>query len=165
MIGSSTPSTTWPQPARLEVRFASCWEVIEDTRNYLVNALAHVVRNQTRLEQIGIAAHELMENAFRYSPATDVALHVLIEDGTIRITAENDSTPERIAELCAEIEALCAAEDALAHYQRKMEEAVNDSRDEGSGLGLARVRWEAKMSVDFRVEGTRVAVSARGIVD
>jgi hypothetical protein len=165
MIASATGSTTWPIPARLEVRFAACWEVIEDTRNYLVRALAHAVRSPARLQQIGIAAHELMENAFRYSPATDVTLHILIEEGTIRITAENDATPERIAELCDEIEALCAAQDALAHYQRKMEEAVSTPRAEGSGLGLARVRWEAKMSVDFRVDGSRVAVSARGIVD
>jgi hypothetical protein len=41
----------------------------------------------------------------------------------------------------------------------------SETRAEGSGLGLARVRWEAKMSVDFRVDGNRVAVSARGIVD
>jgi anti-sigma regulatory factor (Ser/Thr protein kinase) len=149
--------------ARLGVKFHASWEVIGDTREFFIQALAHEIPDAVRLEQIGIAAHELMENAFRYSPVAEVTISVEVDRGEVRITAENETTPERIADLVQQVAELSAALDPLAHYQQKMLEVVD--REEGSGLGLARIRWEAGMRVELEVAGARVRVRAVGVVD
>ena len=147
-------------PARLDVRFDSCWEVIDETRGFLVRALAHAIPDPVRLEQIGIAAHELMENAFRYSTRPEVSIRIESDGATITVTVDNVATSAQVEALRQQIDALRATPDALAYYQQKMLESVE--RDEGSGLGLARIQWEAEMSLDFEIEGERVRVVATG---
>jgi hypothetical protein len=160
MQAASHPSHTPPRKARLGIQFTAVWEVIDDARSFFVQALTHAVPDAVRREEIGIAAHELMENAFRYSPASEVSVAIEVLGDDISITAENETTPDHIVDLDAQVNALAEAPDPLVYYQQKMLEVAD--RTEGSGLGLARIRWEASMSVACEVVGSRVRVRAFG---
>jgi len=160
-MNAALPLTPPPQAdATIELRFQSEWGLIDDAREFLQRGMRRAIVDPHLCEKLGIAAHELMENAFRYSPAAEVKIRVEVEAyDTVRIIVENTASPERIASLLEEVAQLGATEDALAYYQQKMQASVHRTA-EGSGLGLARVRFEASMWVDVEIVGDLVRVIA-----
>jgi hypothetical protein len=148
--------------AHLDVRFRSCWEVIDDTRDYLAQALGRAIADPARIAQIGVAAHELMENAYRYSSRPEIAIRVEVTGDVVRVITDNRASEAQLAALRREIVELREASDALSHYRRRMLESLD--RDDGSGLGLARIQWEAEMALDFQIDGESVRVIASGLL-
>jgi hypothetical protein len=68
--------------------------------------------------------------------------------------------PRDPQELAAGIDALNEAPDANVYYLDRMEQTA--TRTDGSGLGLARIRAEADMTVSYEREGDdRVCIVAR----
>jgi hypothetical protein len=110
--------------------------------------------------RVALAAHELVENAFRHSidGEVSVALDVTGEGDkhllTIRI--RNRATPEQLEILKTHLDELATAADALDHYL----EVMRRSAHRESGLGLARVRAEAEMTVSGAFEGDEVCILA-----
>ena len=59
-------------------------------------------------------------------------------------------------------EEMKAAEDPMEHYCSVMRR--NAKRQDGSGLGLARIRAEAEMTLDHEVDDELVTIIARTLV-
>jgi hypothetical protein len=135
-----------------DLRFAPNWAMIEPAREFLFNFLAIALQDRDVASQICIAAHELMENAIKYS--ADEAAHIQVEllaAGPIRLSVENAIRPEHVDNFINEVRAAQKAEDAFAFYQKKMVESL--ARADGkAGLGLARIRWESQMSLYCEVK-------------
>jgi hypothetical protein len=152
--------------AYIDLQFAPHWELIDPAREFLLRFFSIVLKDDRIGGEVCLAAHELMENAIKYSPNDEAKVEIEVNsDGAIHISVENQAQPEQIARLDAEIGAACAAVDPLAYYRLKMEESV-ERTDGKSCLGLARIRCEANMMLSYRVEGDRVRVTAtRGLDD
>jgi hypothetical protein len=146
--------------AYVDLRFAPHWDLIDPAREFLRRFFSVTLHDDEAGDQLCLAAHELMENAIKYSPNDEANVRVEVDgDGTIRITVENQVTSEQLARLRDEVRELNAAPDPLAHYRLRMEEASERS-DGKSGLGLARIRCEAGMTIACKATADRVRVTA-----
>jgi hypothetical protein len=114
---------------------------------------------------IAMAAHELLENIVKYSAEGTSSFDMEIVDGDggrrVRISTSNDATPEDVVKAKRLVDRISAAPDPMVIYDELI--ATSPARD-GSGLGLARVRAEADMSVVCVAETGRITIVAeRGI--
>ncbi len=144
----------------VDLHFAPHWELIDPAREFLLRFFTIVLEDERAGGEVCLAAHELMENAIKYSPNDEATVRVEVggESG-VRISVENQAAPEQAAELQAAVRAIAEAPDPLAHYRGLME--VASTRTDGkSGLGLARIRCEANMRLACEVRGDRVCVVA-----
>ncbi len=146
----------------VKLQMAPSWELVNTTREYLLNVLTHTLGDAMLGSQIALAAHELIENAIKYSaPNGTRKIRIQVEErvGAIVVTVENDARREDIQSLVAEITAATEATDPMAYYRDKIELAVTRS-DGRACLGLARIRFESQMSIKWTLSGSRVRVSA-----
>ncbi len=145
-----------------DLKFAPNWAMIEPAREFLLSFLSVALDNREAASQVCLAAHELMENAIKYS--ADETAHVQLEvslDGPIVLSVENTIRPEHVEALLAEVHAANEAVDPFEFYQKKMIESL--SRPSGkAGLGLARIRWESQMTLTCEVrDGVARVVGTR----
>jgi two-component sensor histidine kinase len=115
-----------------------------------------------------LAAHELLENAAKYSTDGVGQLQVELceepagEYGVLRIRSSNRARPDRLRDLRAFFDESAGCPDALALYDRVI--ARSTSRTFGSGLGLARIRAEAEMNLSYSLRGDEVTITAEARV-
>jgi two-component sensor histidine kinase len=116
--------------------------------------------------RVSMTAHELMENAAKYSLGSKALLRVSFkregDELDVSLYLLNETTPDHIERLRERIRNLAAAPDPFVHYQRLMKQNAR-STDE-SGLGLARIRAEGEMSLDLEVKGNTVGLLANARV-
>jgi hypothetical protein len=145
----------------IDLQFAPNWDLIDPAREFLQAFFAHALKDELVASQVSMAAHELMENAVKYSPTDDAKIRVEVgdDDGPIRICVENPADPANVAVLLDEVRQAGEATDTLAFYRRKMEEAYQRS-DGKSCLGLARIRCEGQMDLDCHITGNVVRMIA-----
>jgi hypothetical protein len=135
--------------------------MVNATREYLLAMLTHTLIDAALAGQVALAAHELIENAIKYSHpnAPKIRLEVVERAGAIAVTVENEARREDIASLLTEITAVCESKDPLAYYRNKIDQAI--SRTDGrSCLGLARIRFESQMHIKWSISGRRVRITA-----
>ncbi|WP_437669806.1 hypothetical protein [Sorangium sp. So ce131] len=113
-----------------------------------------------------MAAHELAENITKYSTGPRVSLELALEEDQsayiMKIRARNEASPEQLREVERRLLELKTATDPVKHYddlicETAMVEGV-------SGLGLARVRAEGGLDVDYKIEGNELTIIAHAPV-
>jgi hypothetical protein len=110
---------------------------------------------------MAVTVHELLENAAKYSSGGGSSLRVEVDPTqprTLTVSVANNADPSRLPELQETITELSTAPDPLDVYQRYLLRAA--TRDEGSGLGLARIFVEANMNVKLELQNERVCIKA-----
>ena len=141
---------------------------------YLVSAISRLVSDfcEIGLKDLDItsrfhmAAHELAENIIKYSSGPRVSLELALEerDGAcvMKICARNEASPERLREVERRLFELKTAVDPVKHYDDLI---IETAMVEGvSGLGLARVRAEGGLDVDYKIEGNELTIIAHAPV-
>ncbi|HVV48950.1 MAG TPA: ATP-binding protein [Polyangia bacterium] len=135
---------------------------VSSIREFIESYYQLVLGDPELISRIAIAAHELLENATKYSSRGGSRLRIEIKGGAaprkISVSVSNVADPARLEELKGTISELGKTDDAAELYQDYIERAAK--RDEGSGLGLARIRAEAEMSLVLELEGDEVCVKA-----
>jgi two-component sensor histidine kinase len=132
-------------------------------RRFVEAALDRLLADPEAVFRISMSAHELMENAAKYSIGNKTLLRVAFrrgsdDDAQISLYLSNETTPEHIDRLRVRIEAITSAPDPFGHYQALMRKSAR-TLDE-SGLGLARIRAEGEMNLGLEVRGNTVALLA-----
>jgi two-component sensor histidine kinase len=141
--------------------------LLTQTREFVSSFCGTFVRDPDLVYRLTIAAHELLENAIKYS--ADGATNIRIElrrDGDrswVSIRAENRAEPQRIVAVRDMIRRIHEADDAFELYCKLIRASVE--RETGSGLGLARICAEAACELDCSVTGDRLAVLAEASID
>ncbi|HEU5073752.1 MAG TPA: hypothetical protein VFU02_06255 [Polyangiaceae bacterium] len=114
-----------------------------------------------------MAAQELAENLVKYSVGREVKLAAALtetrENTELSLRATNRSTPAQLDQVERCLAALVKAPDPTAHYDLLIREAA--PREEGSGLGLARLRAEGELSVNYSIEGDQLTISVHASVE
>lgn len=135
-------------------------------RRFVEEAFEKLVASPDEVFRIAMTAHELLENAAKYSNGAKAVLRLSLDagnpDGRVTVSPINETTPLHIERLRQLLERLNAAPDPMIHYQQLMRE--NARKDEESGLGLARIAAEGEMTMGLEITGATVAVIASGQV-
>lgn len=132
--------------------------------------IAEFCRTNTRdpdiVSRFHMAAQELGENLVKYSVGNEVRMEVcIVGDGdqqTLTLRATNQGTAEQLSTVASRLAAIVGAEDPAAHYDRLIRETA--PREEGSGLGLARLRAEGDLNIDYWIEGDRLTISVHSSI-
>jgi hypothetical protein len=114
-----------------------------------------------------LATYELVENLVKYSSGKSASVEVELEERertlrTLTVRARNKTTPEQLEEVKQRLGALQSADDPVVYYDQLIAEAA--PRSGGSGLGLARIRAEGDLELDFAIEGDELTISARASI-
>jgi hypothetical protein len=105
----------------------------------------------------------LLENTIKYSSDGRAALDLIIAKETngrklVKIEYTNRATMERLSEVCRRIDDLKNLSDPMQTYITMMEETA--ARDDGSGLGLIRIRVEGRMELTYSVRDDMITITA-----
>lgn len=112
------------------------------------------------VSRVHMAIHELAENLVKYGNSNSVRLDVEVErvrgGSVLRLTTRNSAAPERLAEAVRILQGLRDAEDPVAYYDQLVLESA--PKEGVSGLGLARIRAEGDLDLDFEVDGNQLCI-------
>ena len=134
------------------------WSFISSTRIFVQSFCGHNFGDDAFSDRVAMVAHELMENAVKYSARPDghVTCTVEVEGPQVRINVENPASPEDIATLRDEM-AFVSQGDPLEVYVLKMQRSAMTDK---SQIGLARCRYEGKAELSFTVDRGIITVEA-----
>lgn len=149
-----------------ELAFRPNVQLINVVRRFVTDFYDEVIGDPDVVSRLALATHELLENAVRYSTDGETRIRIGIEpaqDGAfLTIRMQNTAEERHRRTLAALFEEMKAAEDPMEHYCSVMRR--NAKRQDGSGLGLARIRAEAEMTLDHDVDDELVTIIARTVV-
>jgi hypothetical protein len=132
-------------------------------RRFIEELYEQVFVDQDVVSRIAMVAHELLENAIKYSERGQARIQIAIEPiatgRRVSIRVDNTAVPDRLGALRAAIGEINAAIDPLLHYQALLRRSAK--RRDGSGLGLARVVAEGEMALALAIEGDMVSLRAQ----
>lgn len=159
------PQTTHSDDrASFELSFTPNVELISMVRQFVQSFYEQILKDPDTTSRLGVAAHELLENAVKFScdGVTQIRVDVRKEGGKceVSIATQNRAEEAHLAALKELIREIASAEDPLGYYQLLMRRSLK--RTDGSGLGLGRIRAEAEMELDCKIEGNLVQLRAIG---
>ena len=124
-------------------------------RRFVEEVYEQVFDDLDAVSRITLAAHELLENAVKYSLDGPARIRVALERGEetdrVAISVSNRTDSRNLAALQALFSEMKSVSDPLVHYQTLLRR--NYKRKDGSGLGLARVQAEGEMELTLQVDG------------
>ncbi len=113
-----------------------------------------------------IAAQELAENLVKYSsgPMVSISADLISADDSavLRLQAKNQSSPQQLEAVEARLKELKNAQNPVELYDRLISESA--PLDDVSGLGLARIRAEAELEVDYTIENNELTIAVHATV-
>jgi hypothetical protein len=155
------------RPAAIRLDFSPEARLISRTSKYVCEFYRSVLVDPDASARVMLAAHELLENAAKYS--ADGHGHLQIElteregQDVVRIRTSNRAKPDQLSELRRFFDESRLCADAIALYDRMIIRSAE--RTEGSGLGLARIRAEGEMDLTYSVDGDEVTITAEAAVE
>jgi hypothetical protein len=152
-----------PPEQLIVMRCRPMWQHIDGIRQFC-GFFARTSFSSTDLgERVALVIHELIENAIKYSVPTDLAeldVTILHTGRQIEICVGNTPRPAQLAQLQTAISTLRGKSPEDGYL-----EAMRETRTlpvGRSGLGLARIRFEARMELQLIVVGGLARIIAKG---
>lgn len=148
--------------AYFDMTFAPSLELVSNVRVFITKFFDSVVRDVDLVDRVGVAVHELLENAIRYSLDGVTAVRIDMVRGpdvAVTIRTRNLARPEDIERVRSNVAELTAAPDAGAHYQYLMQKSLGTPAHV-SGLGLGRVAAESEMDLVLEVVADSIQLTA-----
>jgi two-component sensor histidine kinase len=150
--------------ADFELRLETDKADVSVVRRFVSGHYECVLADDDVAYRLGMAAHELIENAAKY--ASDHRAQLRIErmgegdeEQSVALSIKNTTDAVHAQRLATQLEEMQACPDAGEYYRTLMRRAAKQ-RGRAGGLGLARIRAEGQMTVTFAREGADVCVRA-----
>jgi hypothetical protein len=151
------------QKHSVQLRLCPSVESVSAIRGFVEVHYTRILADPDMVSRLAVAAHELLENAAKYSGRGPSTLSIGVaaqppHEVSVSVASPVDhSHVDTLKETIAE---LSTASDPAAVYQRYLARAAR--RTEGSGLGLARICVEAGMRLRLECSDDLVCVEAVG---
>jgi hypothetical protein len=154
-------------PPAIHLEFRPNARLISSTGRFVEEFYGGVLADPDATSRVVLTIHELLENIAKYSSdgLSHLVVQLLDRDGKnfVQIRTRNTSPPSRLAELRRLLDQVSRSEDPVALYNRLIAESAEEP--DRSGLGLARIRAEGEMDLDYAVRGNEVTILAQAPVE
>lgn len=171
---SSPPASVLPPSDRQALASAAVFLAFEPSAGFVRRVIRWLtdfcqltLQDLELVARLRLAVHELVENVVKYGmqPNVRVEVELLERDGAtlLRLSTCNRATPEYLERAVHLLTQLKAAEDPLAYYDQLVLETAPKAGM--SGLGLARIRAEGDLELDFAVEGNELRIWVEAAID
>ncbi len=152
-------------PSLLELTLPPDWDAVRAVWNACHGMLARSGLCEDEAYALSMVAQELLENAVKYgaSGAEVIRLLVRVEerDVTVEVRSQVSEDARSLQAFGGVVERLRAAADPYQAYVERLQLAAARAAAGGpSELGLARIAYEGRCALDFRVDAGILAVSA-----
>jgi hypothetical protein len=156
------PSSESNTRMSFELRLQPYPRMVSVVRRFVEQTFAKLGGDPDAVFRVSMAAHELLENAAKYSVGEFVQLEVQLDTSCdhLRTRLTNETTPAHRARLRDRIKLLQGALRPMDLYQTLMRRSFESGEE--SGLGLARICGEGDLDLsmeDFENTVTIVASS------
>jgi anti-sigma regulatory factor (Ser/Thr protein kinase) len=152
--------------ADLELTLSPGEERISLVRRFVEQYYEKVLDDEDAVARIAMAAHELLENAAKYSTNGVARMRIEVApNGTgdrVRLVLRNHGDPDAVAQVRSAFDEMRTFDDPFVWYQTLMRRTAK--RRAGSGLGLARIAAEGEMKLDLELAGDEICICAETIV-
>jgi hypothetical protein len=152
------------EDARFELEFAPNVALVPTVRRFVTKFYGKVMNNADVTDRLAVAAHELLENAVRYSADAQTGIGIQVgRDGAdldVTIRTKNRASAAQLEFARRALDEVVSAPDASAVYAAQVRRAA--TRTDGSGLGLGRVCAETGLKLSYEIRGDSVTIVARG---
>ena len=146
------------------LRLPSDYEMLDQVRVFLA-AYCQQRFTSDLAERVGLATHELLENAIRFGRVADgLELHLGTnkDENRVWLTVVNHAVPTRVRILREWVEKLRREAEDEDLDLRGMVMRMQNEAGLPAHLGLSRLRYEADLAIELEEAGSRVAVTAIG---
>ena len=144
------------KPVCFELACAMKLDDVRDVRHLVEKLHKRFLLDREDVSRLAMAAHELLENAVKFSADGSATLRIEVGD-EICVTTRNRARTPDVADLVAIAAELDAAPDPMLFYLGLMKRSPSSR----GGLGLGRIAAEGEMKIGFEVDGDVVQVRAR----
>lgn len=149
--------------AHFDLEFAATTTQVTSVYRFTRDFYRGIVGDDDQAERLALTLYELLENAVRYSSGDNIRVRVDVgpsDDGrTLCVETVNRADSDHIDKVRTWLSRIHEADDPNKLYQQLMMESLQ--REEGSGLGLARVRCEAQMDLSYDLSDSKLTVRAK----
>lgn len=126
--------------------------------------VAPVEQQRGWTSQVSLAAHELVENTVRHGLEGDAVFSIMVDPDpddpgrahVVRVSTRNRADAAQRELVLRRVNALRTTPDLFAYYVG----LLTESTQQGSGLGLARIRVEARMDLQCTIDGDELEITA-----
>ena len=149
--------------AYLELSFSPSLEFVSLVRRLVAAISEQVLTDPDLISRIGLATHELLENAVKYSVDGETTVYLEVagaeQPQVVTVRTRNRGSADHASSLARNIDEISAARDPTAFFQTLMQRASRSGKP--GGLGLGRIAAEAEMRLSCVRDGDVVEVAAR----
>jgi hypothetical protein len=139
-------------PVYFEMSFCPSLDLVSVVRRFVGAFYEHVLTDRELASRVALAAHELLENAVKYSIDGETSIRMdVLGQGDIVIRTRNRANADHARILEGRLRALNASGDPDAFYQSLFRSSVG-APDQRGGLGLGRVASEAEMDLTMSLD-------------
>lgn len=140
--------------------------IIREMVSLVSEACDGALEDTDAIWRMTMAADELAENLYKYATDDPVKVELEITEiaghHIVTLRASNRATPDRLRDVDDCLRALMAAADPVAHYDALIGKSA--TVDETSGLGLARLRAELGLDLNYAIVGDQFTIAVQMIV-
>ncbi|GAC1352654.1 MAG: hypothetical protein NVSMB1_17690 [Polyangiales bacterium] len=159
---------TFDEEAHFELAFSPNILLVSPVRRFVSEFYATALNDPETASRVGMATHELLENAVKYARSGVSRLRVeLRREGPLAaeivIRTHNQADPADFDAVMNVLSIIDRAKDPFEAYQVLM--GISAKRKHGSGLGLGRIRAEADMTLSCELNQGTLTVFARALLD
>lgn len=141
---------------------ASSFGVVRSISSLVYEHCRSVASDDDVAARFRMAAQELTENIVKYATSNSASLEIellsTVPSLSLCVRARNESSEERLRDVDRRLRELVSADDPLMLYERLILESVGTTN--ASGLGLARLRAEGDLTVEYDIKGRQLTISA-----
>jgi len=148
----------------LDLSFSPEQAVVGSVRRFVIDFYERILDCREVASRIGVATHELVENAIKCSVDGEVHLRIEIERGILTVRTRNRAAAVHLEAVRNLFHAIEQDGGAAAHYARLLGLVSKHRPGDGaarSGLGLTRIWVEADMALSCEIAEDIVIVEAR----